>query len=267
MIFSHTQLSHFLQCPRKYRYRYIDGWQERESRAVLLFGRAFEAGLAAYFEGRDPAIALFDAWSKFRDLPLEYTRGDSWQRLGRQGVQLLERFAQQNRVHIANPKIQLQVPMRRRLASGDEFVAYIDGLGEVDGQYSLLEWKTSMSSYPEAPEGILALDPQLICYSWMTGISEIVLIAFLRRRFPDIQYLKTTIRDQQRDEFEELVESTIQHIREGQFLPHGGIRFPQESCLSCPYIGLCLRQPDLVERHLARKPEAAAWDWIYELQT
>ena len=37
MIYSYTQLSHYLACPRKYRYRYLDGWHEKETRAGLLF--------------------------------------------------------------------------------------------------------------------------------------------------------------------------------------------------------------------------------------
>ena len=42
MIFSHTQISRYLRCPRSYRYRYLDGWQEKETRAAMVFGRCFE---------------------------------------------------------------------------------------------------------------------------------------------------------------------------------------------------------------------------------
>ena len=28
MTYSFTQISQYLQCPRKYRYRYLDGWRE-----------------------------------------------------------------------------------------------------------------------------------------------------------------------------------------------------------------------------------------------
>ena len=105
----------------------------------------------------------------------------------------------------------------------------------------------------------------MICYSWITGIADVVLVAFLRKRLPEIQYLHTRISDRQRHEFGEQVEATIHDIRSGRFLPRSGIRFPQEACLSCPYIGFCLEQPDQVERRLVRKPGAAVWDWIYEL--
>ena len=35
---------------------------------------------------------------------------------------------------------------------------------------------------------------------------------------------------------------------------HSGIRFPQNPCTTCPFLGLCLDQPDLVEAALLRKP-------------
>ena len=38
MTYSYTQLAHYLACPLRYRYRYLDGWQEKETRAGLLFG-------------------------------------------------------------------------------------------------------------------------------------------------------------------------------------------------------------------------------------
>jgi len=39
MVFSYSQITHYLRCPRSYRYRYLDGWQEKEARATMIFGR------------------------------------------------------------------------------------------------------------------------------------------------------------------------------------------------------------------------------------
>ena len=69
MIFSHTQISQYLRCPRSYRYRYLDGWREKETRAAMAFGRCFEKALAAYFAGEDCTAALFKEWGAFRDVP------------------------------------------------------------------------------------------------------------------------------------------------------------------------------------------------------
>src|SRR3989441_584314 len=169
MTYSYTQISHYLTCPRRYRHRYLDGWREKDTRATMLFGRAFEQGLAAYF---------------------------------------------------------------------------------------LCE---------EEPDGLLALDPQLVCYSWITGIAEVAQVVFVRKRLVEVQYLQTTITDEQRQEFGQLVEDTIRRIESAQFLPHSGIRFPQNPCISCPYIGLCLGRQDLVEAALVRRPGAEQLGWLDEL--
>jgi len=59
MTFSYTQVSQYLRCPRSYRFRYLDGWREKESRAAPCFGRCFEKALAAFFEHEDAGAVLF----------------------------------------------------------------------------------------------------------------------------------------------------------------------------------------------------------------
>ena len=265
MTFSHTQISQYLRCPRSYRYRYLDGWREKENRASLLFGRCFEKALAAFFAGEDSSAALFKEWGTYQQAQVEYSKGDSWERMFRQGVQLLERLAQDNRIRVNRPHRNMQVKLTRSLSEGNDFVAYLDAIGTLDGKPSLLEWKTTTARYPEEPEGLLALDPQLICYSWISGISDVAVIAFVRKRVSEIQYLKTTITDQQRREFGELVSATVSQIEAGQFAPHSGIRFPQNGCLSCPQLGLCLNNQQLVETKLIRRLGASDLDWLDHL--
>src|SRR5438105_12120038 len=67
MVYSYTQISQYLRCPRSYRYRYLDGWQEKETRAAMVFGRCFENALGAYFRKEDCGAALFREWSAYRD--------------------------------------------------------------------------------------------------------------------------------------------------------------------------------------------------------
>jgi hypothetical protein len=144
-------------------------------------------------------------------------------------------------------------------------VAYIDAIGKLDGKRCLLEWKTSSSRYPEEPEGLLSLDPQLVCYSWITGIAEVAQVVFVRKRLAEVQYLRTTITDEQCEEFGRIGGDTIQRIESAQFLPHSGIRFPQNPCSSCPYVGLCLGKQELAEARLVRHPGADRLDWLDEL--
>jgi hypothetical protein len=97
--------------------------------------------------------------------------------------------------------------MLRALPGGSEFVAYLDAIGEIDGQHCLIDWKTTTSRYSTAPEGLLSLDPQLICYSWISGIPEVALVVFVRKHAPEIQYLRASISEEQRQEFGRLVET------------------------------------------------------------
>ena len=262
MTFSYTQIAQYLRCPRSYRHRYLDGWREKGSRASLLFGRCFEKALAAFFSGEDSTAALFKEWAAYQDVQLEYSRGDDWDRMLRQGIRLLERLAQDDRIRIQQPRDNMQVKLVRSLSSDNDFVSYIDAVGNLDGNRCLLEWKTTTARYPEEPDGLLALDPQLICYSWISGISDAAVVAFVRKRIPEIQYLKTTITDQQRREFSQLVGVTVSQIEAGQFHPHSGIRFPQNGCVSCAELGLCLGNQPLVDARLIRLPGASDLDWL-----
>ena len=100
MIYSFTQISQYLTCPRRYRFRYLDGWKEKDNRAAMLFGRAFEQALGAYFRREDPGDVLFREWSASKDQDLRFAKRDSWDRMFEQGIMLLTRFCQDDRVRI-----------------------------------------------------------------------------------------------------------------------------------------------------------------------
>jgi CRISPR/Cas system-associated exonuclease Cas4 (RecB family) len=106
MTYSYTQISQYLTCPRRYRHRYLDGWREKDTRAAMLFGRAFEQALAAYFLREDSSAVLFREWTACQNQGLQYSKGDSWDRMLQQGIQLLERFCQDDRIRIRQPPPQ-----------------------------------------------------------------------------------------------------------------------------------------------------------------
>src|SRR5271156_4774537 len=99
----------------------------------------------------------------------------------------------------------------------------------------------------------------------MTGIAEVAQVVFVRKRLVEVQYLRTTITDEQRQEFGQIVEGTIRRIESADFLPHSGIRFPQNPCSSCPYVGLCLGKQEIAEAALVRRPGAENLGWLDEL--
>ncbi len=183
----------------------------------------------------------------------------------RQGLMPLNRFCQDDRIQIPRPRRNLQIKFNRPVAGKNDFVGYIDAIGKLDDTRRLLEWKTSSNRYLEEPEGLLSLDPQLVCYSWISGIADVAQVVFVRKRLVEIQYLRTTITDEQRDEFGHLVEDTVRRIESAEFLPHSGIRFPQNPCSSCPYVGLCLGKQEMADAALVRRPGADNLGWLDEL--
>src|SRR5207248_1185399 len=72
MTYCYTQISHYLSCPRRYKHRYLDGWKEKDTRAAMLFGRAFEQALAAYFQRQVAAEVLYRECAVHRDGNLNY---------------------------------------------------------------------------------------------------------------------------------------------------------------------------------------------------
>ena len=265
MVYSYTQIAHYLRCPRSYRHRYLDGWREKDTRAAMIFGRCFEKALEAYFSGDDCAATLYREWGAYREAGFTYKKGETWDRLLHQGVHLLGRFAQDNRIRISQPKDNLQIKVVRELPNANQFISYIDAIGELDGVRCVMDWKATSSRYPDEPLGLLSLDPQLICYSWITGISDVALVVFVRKHFPEIQYLKTTILEEQRLEFGRLLAATIDQIESAQFPSHSGIRFPQNGCVNCAHLGLCLGDQRLIETNLIRTAGANDLAWLDEL--
>jgi hypothetical protein len=77
MTYSYTQISQYLTCPRRYRYRYLDGWKEKNTPAAMLFGRAFENALGAFFRQEDSTVALYREWAVSKNAGLHYSHGDT----------------------------------------------------------------------------------------------------------------------------------------------------------------------------------------------
>ena len=71
--------------------------------------------------------------------------------------------------------------------------------------------------------------------------------------------------EEQRQEFGRLVETTTNQIEAGHFNPHSGIRFPQNKCVSCSHVGLCLNNQNLIDTNLIRTPGGNGFAWLDEL--
>ena len=81
-----------------------------------------------------------------------------------------------------------------------------------------------------------ALDPQLICYSWMSGIDDVAQVVFVRKRMVEVQYLRATITDQQRQEFAPWW-GTRSPVSSGSFCPTAAFAFLRTHVPPVPFWG------------------------------
>lgn len=113
--------------------------------------------------------------------------------------------------------------------------------------------------------GIVVADPQLLCYSWTTGISDVALVVFVRKHQPEIPVPQNIYLRRATHGVSRLLETTIGQIEAAQFPAHSGIRFPQNGCVSCPHLGLCLDNQALIEGNLISTTEVDDLAWLDEL--
>ena len=152
MVYSHTQISQYLRCPRSYRYRYLDGWREKDTRAGMVFGRCFENALGAYFRGEDCTAALFREWSRPSRCSFSIPqRANPGIGCCTRAFICSHRFAQDDRIRISDPTENTQIKLNRTLTGGNEFVSYIDAIGDLDGQRCLIDWKTTTQPVQRRP--------------------------------------------------------------------------------------------------------------------
>ena len=104
MTYSYTQISQYLRCPRSYRYRYLDGWKEKDTELPCSSAAASRKPWRPSSTVRTLGGAVQGVGSSTRKLRWSIRKGDNWERMLRQGVQLLERLAQDNRIRIRQPQ-------------------------------------------------------------------------------------------------------------------------------------------------------------------
>ena len=222
----------------------------------------------AYFQRQDAAAALIPRMGAYQDSGLHYSNGTAGTACCSRGIQLLDRFAQDDRVRIRQPRRNLQVKFTKpRFTEHNDFVAYVDAIGELDGTRCLLEWKTTSSRYPEEPAGLLALDPQLVCYSWVTGIADVAQVVFVRKRLVEIQYFRTAISDEQRENLAIWSRTRSGGSKPPSFCPTVASAFPRTPAPAVPTLGCVWGGRIWQRRALIRRPGAEDLGWLDELTT
>ena len=111
MTYSYTQISQYLQLPAPLPLP-LSGRLERERHAARPCSSAAPSSRRwpPISARDDPGAVLFRGMGQpTRTAGLSIRRRDSWDRMLQQGIQLLERFAQDDRVRVRQPRKNLQI--------------------------------------------------------------------------------------------------------------------------------------------------------------
>src|SRR5882762_10132127 len=155
--------------------------------------------------------------------------------------------------------------LRPLLTGGSEFVAYLDALGAVDGQHCLIDWEDDNQSLFRAARGIAFARPAahlLFLDQWNSGSS---ICRFCPEACSGNSIFESIHLERAATRVRGPCGDNGWPDRSGSVCSHSGIRFPQNGCLSCPHLGLCLNNQTSVNTNLVRKAGASDLDWLDEL--
>jgi len=175
---SYSQLSLYLECPLKYRFRYIDEIKAEGISSAMAFGKAIHEALAQFYRESMDGVpfslsgflnAFAEAWEdEYVRNDVVYKEGETFESLLAQGEALLRVFARERLPTMR--VIAVEVPFEFNLENpetGEEFPIPIKGIIDLieeddSGTLWVVDHKTSARAFSEQQ---LNADLQLMIYA------------------------------------------------------------------------------------------------------
>lgn len=173
-ILTHSSMSTYRDCRRKYYFRYILGLVPSQEKASLRLGSAFHKGVELYYQGKDLQACIYGAGQLFQDADTTGWTESDYEEMDKQAA-ILEGMLRGYALRLNDrEEFQEVIPEREFLnpiinpatgASTPRFqhAGKADGLFKRDGQWWLREFKTA-SSIDKGYVDRLKLDTQITSY-------------------------------------------------------------------------------------------------------
>lgn len=241
---SYSSINKYLLCPEQYRFYYIGKYRPKYPPASFAFGITIHQALSLFFKKRDDPFAFFEStWNEAREIELRYAYRESWEKLAERGKLLLEKFLDEGIqrvgiIHASEKAFELNVSNLEL-----PFVGIIDLIADLDGKRSVVDFKTSSSSYEDHEAD---LSDQLTAYQLAEpGVEQCALCVFVKTKEPKIEWFTSTRTGVQFTEYLKKVEWIGQAIAAQQFYKR-----PGQWCKWCDYLPLCLGDRQRTEETL-----------------
>lgn len=243
---SHSRLSRYLLCPEQYRLYYVEGLRPKRPSAAMAFGKIVHEALAALLQNQDDPVQVFlDAWKGVKEAELSYSQRESWESLNDTGTKLLRKFLDEEL-----PKIEcihaVEESFRLDVTSLDvPVVGIIDLVADLDGKRTVVDFKTSGSTYAEHEA---QMSDQLTAYQLAEPSAEqAALCVLVKTKTPRIEWHSTTRTGLLVSEYLTKVELVGREITAGRFYKRPGIW-----CKWCDYLPVCLGNVEAIEESLVQ---------------
>tara|TARA_R110002110_G_scaffold260901_3_gene476715 strand:- start:72 stop:887 length:816 start_codon:yes stop_codon:yes gene_type:complete len=234
---SASQINTYLNCGRKFMYRYVEGLKIPTSSGPLIRGRAIDETANDHFvEKADEKASGFDKGlekTDFVDLAVsnhdkiaDEQHPDGWASESDISRDKTSKFA--DLYHGSHGKrlkakdvdsVQKEIKANIKFPETDyregietEFLGYIDLIG---ADNTVVDNKVKgRNTY-----GNLARDLQMSLYSWVTGIKDIAIALVLDKKVPEAKYITSTVPEASHTAIQGKVYDVLNGIKHGVFLP------------------------------------------------
>ncbi len=243
---SYSRINRYLLCPEQYRLHYVEKLRPRFPAAAMVFGQVMHAAIAQFFtEKGDPEKLFSGAWIEVSQIDLSYSQKESWEKLKVVGNGLLEKFRQEHPKRIGRTA-GIEKRFEIRITSLTEpIIGYIDLIAEVDGKPTVLDFKTSNSSF-EPHEAVLS--DQLTAYQLAEPDAErIGLCVLVKTKEPKIEWHFAKRTGDQISEFLDKTGYVAHEIASARFYRRTG-----KWCSWCDYLPVCVGDKRKVGESLTR---------------
>ena len=243
---SYSRINRYLLCPEQYRLYYLERLRPKVESAGLVFGARVHLALADLFRsGVDPVDTFQKDWESLKEVELRYGKRESWQDLQGKGAKLLEKFLKAEapkiqQIQSVEKKFELRITLLTL-----PFVGIADLVAQVDGQKTVVDFKTSGSDYDNHE---VVLSDQLTAY-WLADpeAKRVAFCVLVKTKEPKIEW-HFAERDAERlAEYLAKVQIVSADIASGKFYKR-----PGKHCSYCDFLPVCLGDEKKVQETLVR---------------
>lgn len=243
---SHSRVNRYLHCPEQYRLYYLEGLRPRVPSASLVFGQIVHQALAHLFQSRgDPVQFFLESWQGVSDLEIQYSRSDSCEKLRASGEALLTKFVEEELPRISDVEAS-ERPFTLNVTSlGLPFVGVIDLLAAVDGERTVVDFKTSGSRYAEHQA---RMSDQLTAYHLAEPeVERSALCVLVKTKEPQIEWQATSREPSALADYLVKAGLVAHEIEAGRFFKRPGMW-----CSWCDFLPICAGQHAKAEETLVQ---------------